>query len=55
LIKRTTAPALEDVWGVTRLHHGSEFGLEGFIFEDRDFNGDIRMLSHIVIGHLLPV
>ena len=55
LIKRAAAPTLEDIRGIAGLHHGGELGLEGFIFEDGDLDGDIRMRSHIIIGHLLPV
>src|SRR6266508_2153664 len=33
LIERTAAPALDNVRGIARLHHGGEFGLEGFILQ----------------------
>ena len=53
-IQGAAAPALEDIGGSAALHDGGQLGLEGLVFQDGDIDVDIRMCSHIFIGHVLP-
>ena len=54
VIHDAAAPALEDIGGRAALHDGGQLGLEGFIFQNRDMDGDIGMSSHILVGQILP-